>query len=89
MLGSEKSSELGCDTGDLTCLCTKNDFYYGLRDCSSAICGSSDAAKVVAYGIQICKSAGVAISTVISSGSGTATGTATVSCPLEPPHFTP
>ena len=55
MLGAEKSSELGCDAGDLKCLCTNKNFVYGLRDCSLAICSAEQAAKVLEYGISVCK----------------------------------
>lgn len=56
MLGAEKSTELGCDTGDIACLCTNKNFIYGLRDCSGAICSESEASQVVKYGIAICSS---------------------------------
>merc|ERR1711964_381215 len=45
------------------------NFAYGIRDCSSAACGSDVAPSVIAYGVAYCSSAGVAI-----GGSATATG---------------
>ncbi|KAL4723218.1 hypothetical protein ACLX1H_009708 [Fusarium chlamydosporum] len=76
MVSAAKSRELGCDAGDVSCLCTNQDFIYGLRDCSAAICNSEQAAAVVAYGLAICRQAGVQITTgsagsVSASASGT------------------
>lgn len=62
MMAASKAKELGCSQGDTKCLCGNVDFIYGLRDCSKAICSQQDAEKVVAYGMEVCKSAGVAIS---------------------------
>ncbi|KAM0426998.1 hypothetical protein ACHAPT_007896 [Fusarium lateritium] len=76
MIGAEKSQELGCDTGDLQCLCTNQDFIYGLRDCSRAICNDEQAAQVLEYGLQVCRQAGVKITT---GASGSVTATPTVS----------
>lgn len=76
MISAEKSSELGCDTGDLQCLCTNQNFIYGLRDCSRAICNEEQAAQVLEYGLSVCRQAGVAITTG-ASGSVSATPTAT------------
>lgn len=55
MIGAAKSEELGCDTGDLQCLCTNQDFIYGLRDCSRAICNDEQAAQVLEYGLSVCR----------------------------------
>jgi hypothetical protein len=55
MVSAEKSQELGCDAGDIGCLCTNQDFIYGLRDCSAAICNSEQAAQVLNYGLEICR----------------------------------
>lgn len=55
MMAASKAQELGCKENDLKCLCDNVNFGYGLRDCSAAICPSEDAAKVVAYGVAICK----------------------------------
>ncbi|KAL6356718.1 hypothetical protein LRP88_10323 [Fusarium phalaenopsidis] len=76
MISAEKSSELGCDTGDLQCLCTNQNFIYGLRDCSRAICNEEQAAQVLEYGLSVCRQAGVAITTG-ASGSVSATPTVT------------
>lgn len=57
-----KASELGCTTDEYSCLCTKNDFVYGIRDCSYESCNDdSAAATAVAYEVSVCASAGVTI----------------------------
>jgi hypothetical protein len=79
MVSAAKSQELGCDAGDVSCLCTNSDFIYGLRDCSAAICNDEQAAAVVAYGLAICRQAGVQITTgSAGSVSASATGTGAV-----------
>ncbi|CEF85828.1 unnamed protein product [Fusarium graminearum] len=79
MVSAAKSKELGCDAGDVSCLCTNQDFIYGLRDCSAAICNSEQAAAVVAYGLALCRQAGVQITTgSAGSVSASATGTGAV-----------
>ncbi|KAM0187825.1 hypothetical protein ACHAPQ_006817 [Fusarium lateritium] len=79
MVSAEKSRELGCDAGDVSCLCTNSDFIYGLRDCSAAICNDEQAAAVLSYGLEICRRAGVAITTGASgSVSASATGSGAV-----------
>jgi hypothetical protein len=79
MVSAAKSSELGCDAGDVSCLCTNQDFIYGLRDCSAAICNDEQAAAVVAYGLALCRQAGVQITTgSAGSVSASATGTGAV-----------
>ncbi|CAG7565416.1 unnamed protein product [Fusarium equiseti] len=79
MVSAAKSQELGCDAGDISCLCTNSDFIYGLRDCSAAICNDEQAAAVVAYGLAICRQAGVQITTgSAGSVSASATGTGAV-----------
>lgn len=79
MVSAAKSQELGCEAGDVSCLCTNPDFIYGLRDCSAAICNDEQAAAVVAYGLAICRQAGVQITTgSAGSVSASATGTGAV-----------
>ncbi|GKT99972.1 hypothetical protein FLAG1_06952 [Fusarium langsethiae] len=79
MVSAAKSQELGCDAGDVSCLCTNQDFIYGLRDCSAAICNDEQAAAVVAYGLALCRQAGVQITTgSAGSVSASATGTGAV-----------
>jgi hypothetical protein len=79
MVSAEKSRELGCDAGDVSCLCTNSNFIYGLRDCSAAICNDEQAAAVLSYGLEICRRAGVAITTGASgSVSASATGSGAV-----------
>lgn len=79
MVAADKSEELGCDTGDLSCLCVNQNFVYGIRDCSAAICNREDAAKAVQYGIEICKNAGVQITTSSGANGGSAGSTKTES----------
>ncbi|KAM5351909.1 hypothetical protein ACJ41O_004632 [Fusarium nematophilum] len=74
MISEGKSRELGCDTGDVRCLCTNQNFIYGIRDCSRAICNDEQAAQVLEYGLEVCRRAGVAITT---GASGTVEATAT------------
>ncbi|RGP59484.1 hypothetical protein FLONG3_11178 [Fusarium longipes] len=79
MVSAAKSQELGCDAGDVSCLCTNQNFIYGLRDCSAAICNDEQAAAVVAYGLALCRQAGVQITTgSAGSVSASATGTGAV-----------
>ncbi len=63
MLGQYGS--LGCSSAsDLKCLCSNENFVNGIRDCSYESCGSdSNAADVVAYGVELCKNAGVVVPT--------------------------
>jgi CFEM domain len=34
-----KSPELGCRVAEISCLCKKDNFMYGIRDCSREACG--------------------------------------------------
>jgi hypothetical protein len=66
-----KASSLGCQSGsDLSCLCGKQDFKYGIRDCATEACGS-DAPTIIAFGDQFCAGAG---------GSGVATTVVSKAC---------
>ena len=51
-----KAGELGCDSRDLKCLCANPNFTYGLRDCSAETCPNEDARRIVAYGVEVCRS---------------------------------
>lgn len=65
---------LGCDSGDIACLCSEPRFVYGVRDCSNEYCSNSgDANTVQEFGKNMCASAGVAISGI--PGEVTASGT--------------
>ncbi|KAF2639103.1 hypothetical protein P280DRAFT_470506, partial [Massarina eburnea CBS 473.64] len=59
------TSEFGCGSGDVVCICSKSDFGYGVRDCANEACGASDAAKVISYGTTYCAS--IASSAIPSS----------------------
>lgn len=55
MVSAEKSQELGCDTGDIRCLCLNQNFIFGIRDCSLAICPGEDASAALQYALDLCK----------------------------------
>ncbi|KAH8743726.1 hypothetical protein F5882DRAFT_498637, partial [Hyaloscypha sp. PMI_1271] len=57
MLG--QYSSLGYATADPACLCQNINFYYGLRDCSNAVCGSDTNAvsTILAFESSYCASA--------------------------------
>ncbi|OGE53422.1 hypothetical protein PENARI_c008G09124 [Penicillium arizonense] len=55
MLG--KYASLGCTGPDPSCVCQNMDFYYGIRDCANAACGSGDASTVMAFESSYCASA--------------------------------
>ncbi|XDG03751.1 hypothetical protein ABKA04_003366 [Annulohypoxylon sp. FPYF3050] len=66
-----QASELGCTDVAPSCLCTKPNFIYGVRDCATESCqDQSLAQQVIQYGSQYCASIGVDV-----SGIPTATGT--------------
>jgi hypothetical protein len=69
-----QAAGIGCESNDLQCLCQSADFMYGLRDCSAATCGPDDARKIIEYGVQICRDAGVEI-TAGPTGNPSATAT--------------
>ncbi|KAK5653958.1 hypothetical protein OQA88_7634 [Cercophora sp. LCS_1] len=45
---------LGCPGSDPSCLCSKPDFGFGVRDCADQACHPDDAALVHAYGFNYC-----------------------------------
>jgi hypothetical protein len=55
MLG--KYADLGCSGPDPSCVCQNMNFYYGVRDCANAACGSSDAKTVIAFESSYCAAA--------------------------------
>ncbi|TEA15616.1 GPI-anchored CFEM domain protein [Colletotrichum sidae] len=73
-----KASDLGCNSGDIACLCRNRDFFYGIRDCSFQACNSTLAQEAVAYGVKIYGDAGVVIATTPEATVTQPTGTATV-----------
>lgn len=61
MLG--QYSSLGCSSPDPSCLCQNINFYYGIRDCANAACGSAaDASTVITFEGWYCDSATAATS---------------------------
>ncbi|KAL7624550.1 hypothetical protein AAE478_006117 [Parahypoxylon ruwenzoriense] len=59
----QQASDLGCGNDVTpTCLCTKQNFLYGVRDCATESCQDQNLAQqVIAYGSQYCADAGVSI----------------------------
>ncbi|KAI1506136.1 hypothetical protein F5X99DRAFT_404184 [Biscogniauxia marginata] len=68
-----QSSELGCSSGDASCLCTNPDFAYGIRDCATESCSDSSS-QIVQFGVDWCAQNGVII-----GGFPSASNTGTVS----------
>ncbi|PYH85074.1 hypothetical protein BO82DRAFT_381106 [Aspergillus uvarum CBS 121591] len=56
-------SSLGCSSPDPACLCENINFYYGMRDCSNAACGTEVATTVLAFESVYCASATAAAAT--------------------------
>ncbi|CCU74460.1 putative effector protein [Blumeria hordei DH14] len=72
----KKATELGCADGDAVCLCKNANFAYGIRDCSTDVCGAEAAVPVIAYAVTYCNSAGAG-----GSGSGSPSGSGSNSMP--------
>jgi hypothetical protein len=54
MLGLAQS--LGCSPSDYACLCSNQNFGYGIRDCSNEACKDpANAAKVIQFGTTFCQ----------------------------------
>lgn len=55
---------LGCDPEDLRCVCSKEEFGYGLKDCATESCPSAIAQQVVedlaAYVVSYCAGSSLA-----------------------------
>lgn len=51
---NNKASELGCDTGDMACLCKSDDYKYGIRDCTDQACPGEDTQAVVQNAVSKC-----------------------------------
>ncbi|KAI0601714.1 hypothetical protein F4775DRAFT_350186 [Biscogniauxia sp. FL1348] len=71
------SSDLGCSGIDASCLCTKPDFAYGVRDCANESC-SDHATEVIQFGSDWCAAQGIAIGGFPSASGGTVSPTTTV-----------
>jgi hypothetical protein len=48
------ANDLGCDDGDLECLCETPDYRYGIRDCTAQACPGDDAYAVLNAALQQC-----------------------------------
>ena len=72
---------LGCTTSDPSCLCRNINFYYGIRDCSNAACGTDVASTVIAFESSYCTSAIAAETTYPSTATATAVPTAISALP--------
>ena len=64
MLANPKEQSLGCSAGDLRCLCLNKNFFYGLRDCSTAVCNMNmdEVTQVMNYGVALCASESAVLS---------------------------
>lgn len=51
---NNKASDLGCKSGDMSCLCKTDDYKFGIRDCTQQACPSDDAEKVLAMAVAKC-----------------------------------
>ena len=69
-------STLGCSSPDPSCLCSKVNFGYGIRDCSNGACGTDIASTVIAYETAYCSSALATAIHTSATASSTATGIA-------------
>ncbi|XXG97426.1 hypothetical protein Hte_003727 [Hypoxylon texense] len=80
-----QASELGCADITAACLCTKQNFIYGVRDCATESCPDQSAAQqVIQYGSQYCASAGVDISGAPTATGATPSATTTVVATASP-----
>lgn len=48
------AEDLGCSRGDMACVCSKVDFEYGIRDCTTEACPNDDVAEALAAGRALC-----------------------------------
>jgi hypothetical protein len=46
-----KAEELGCEPGNIECLCTEVDFGNGVRDCTVEACGPDALADIASQNI--------------------------------------
>ena len=54
------ATEYGCSGANATnvvCLCSSQNFRFGIRDCVAESCPASDASTVTTFGNQICAGA--------------------------------
>lgn len=51
---NNKAQELGCDSGDRTCLCNADNYKFGVRDCTNQACPGEDAAQAVQIALNSC-----------------------------------
>ncbi|KAJ5606621.1 hypothetical protein N7510_009402 [Penicillium lagena] len=63
-----KASELGCSSGDMTCLCKSQDYEWGVRDCTDQACPGSSPQEAVQMALSKCP-----------GGSGSGSGSGSVS----------
>ncbi|OJZ90248.1 hypothetical protein ASPFODRAFT_77471 [Aspergillus luchuensis CBS 106.47] len=74
-----KYDSLGCETSDPSCLCRNINFYYGIRDCANAACGTAVASTVLAFESGYCTSAIAAETTYPVTSTTTVSSTSTAS----------
>lgn len=75
-----KASEFNCGATDVHCMCSNENFTFGIRDCSVEHCQNQTAAnEIITYGLDICSKAGVSVPvTTQNAPSPTSTDTATI-----------
>ncbi|PFH62498.1 hypothetical protein XA68_13237 [Ophiocordyceps unilateralis] len=55
MLSASEAEELGCNDGDFQCLCSNQDFFFGLRDCTRQNCQGNNVNEILQFGQTICQ----------------------------------
>ncbi|KAI0851960.1 hypothetical protein F5Y00DRAFT_258916 [Daldinia vernicosa] len=80
-----QASQLGCSEITPSCLCTKQNFIYGVRDCATESCpDQSVAQQVIQYGSQYCAGVGVVVSGIPSATGENPTASTTVVATASP-----
>ncbi|KAI8959987.1 hypothetical protein F5Y11DRAFT_331257 [Daldinia sp. FL1419] len=80
-----QAASLGCSEITPSCLCTKQNFIYGVRDCATESCpDQSVAQQVIQYGSQYCASVGVDVSGIPSATGSNPSASTTVVATASP-----
>ncbi|KAJ0413662.1 hypothetical protein BJY00DRAFT_56962 [Aspergillus carlsbadensis] len=69
------ANELGCDDGDLECLCETPDYRYGIRDCTAQACPGDDAYAVLNAALEECPDPETETETETTTGAESASST--------------
>jgi len=51
-----KGADLGCADGNLSCLCAKDNYRFGINDCAKAACAADVAPTVSNWLVALCAS---------------------------------